>query len=413
MSSDILPKYRSRALGRLARAALAAMPAVVVTGLRQSGKSTFLQRERGLAGRRYLTLDDPAQLAAARSDPEAFVRSEAPLTVDEAQKCPELLTAIKREVDRARRPGRFLLSGSANFALLKGITETLAGRALYLTLHPFTRRELAGKLAVTPFIRRAFEAGEPPRRCTAGGVAARAIVEGGLPPVCLGEAPSPALWFKGYEQTYLERDVRELARIGDLVPFRTLLLLTAFRTAQVLSVSELGRDAKLNAATTTRYLSLLEASFVMRRLSPFLANRASRLIKSPKIYIADSGLACHLAGIDASRLRAGDPLSGALLETYVAQNLAAILEADWPEARLGFWHVQGRHEVDFVIEAGRDCIAVEVKAAARWTDRDLTGLRAFLDKTPRCRAAILGYGGRDAVKLGDRLWAAPLAAVLE
>ena len=175
------------------------------------------------SGRRYLTLDDPAQLAAARSDPEAFVRSESPLTVDEAQKCPELLTAIKREVDRARRPGRFLLSGSANFALLKGITESLAGRALYLTLHPFTRRELAGKLAVTPFIRRAFDAGQPPRRAAAGGVASRAIVEGGLPPVCLGEVSSPALWFKGYEQTYLERDVRELARIGDLVPFRTLL----------------------------------------------------------------------------------------------------------------------------------------------------------------------------------------------
>lgn len=413
MSSDILTKYRARAIGRLTRAALASMPVVVVTGLRQSGKSTFLQHEKGLTGRRYLTLDDPAQLAAARSDPEAFVRSESPLTIDEAQKCPELLTAIKREVDRARRPGRFLLSGSANFALLKGITESLAGRALYLTLHPFSRRELAGKLAVTPFVRRAFDTGEPPRRSATGGIAARAIVEGGLPPVCLAEAPSPALWFKGYEQTYLERDVRELARIGDLVPFRTLLLLAAFRTAQVLGVSEIGRDAKLNTATTTRYLSLLEASFVMRRLSPFLANRATRLIKSPKLYLADSGLACHLTGVDESRLTAGDPLSGALLETYVAQNLVAILDADWPEARLSYWHVQGRHEVDFVIEAGRDCIAIEVKAAARWNDRDLAGLRAFLDKTPRCRAAFLAYGGSEVVKLADRLWATPLAAVLE
>ena len=413
MTSDILTKYRARAVGRLTRAALASMPVVVVTGLRQSGKSTFLQHEKGLAGRRYLTLDDPAQLAAARSDPEAFVHSESPLTIDEAQKCPELLTAIKREVDRARRPGRFLLSGSANFALLKGITESLAGRALYLTLHPFSRRELAGKLAVTPFVRRAFDAGEPPRRSAAGGIAARSIVEGGLPPVCLAEAPSPALWFKGYEQTYLERDVRELARIGDLVPFRTLLLLAVCRTAQVLGVSEIGRDAKLNSATTTRYLSLLEASFVMRRLSPFLANRATRLIKSPKLYIADSGLACHLTGIDESRLTAGDPLSGALLETYVAQNLVANLDADWPEARLSYWHVQGRHEVDFVIEAGRDCIAIEVKAAARWNNRDLAGLRAFLDKTPRCRAAFLAYGGSEVVKLADRLWAAPLAAVLD
>lgn len=413
MKRSILTHYRARALGRLARAALASMPVVVVTGLRQSGKSTFLQHERGLAGRRYLTLDDPAQLAAARSDPAAFVRTELPLTIDEAQKCPELLTAIKREVDRARHPGRFLLSGSANFSLLKGITESLAGRALYLTLHPFTRRELAGKPAVTPFIRRAFDAGEPPRRSAAGGIASREIVEGGLPPVCLGEAPSPALWFKGYEQTYLERDVRELARIGDLVPFRNLLVLAALRTAQILSVSDLGRDAKMNAAMTARYLSLLEASFVVRRLAPFLANRASRLIKSPKLYIADSGLATHLAGLDESRLKTGDPMSGALLETYAAQNLAAILDSDWPEARLGYWHVQGRHEVDFVIESGRDCLAVEIKAAARWDDRDLAGLRAFLDQTPRCRAAFLAYRGTEIVKLADRLWAAPLAAVLE
>ncbi len=393
--------------------ALAEMPVVVVTGLRQSGKSTFLQHEKGLAGRRYVTLDDPAQLAAARSDPQAFVRSESPLTVDEAQKCPELLVAIKREVDRARRPGRFLLSGSANFALLKGITESLAGRALYLTLHPFTRRELEGRLAAAPFVRRAFDAGEPPPRPAAGNIGRRAIVEGGLPPVCLAEARHPDLWFKGYEQTYLERDVRELARIGDLVPFRNLLLLAALRTAQILSVSDLGRDAKLNAATTARYLSLLEASFVVRRLAPFLANRATRLIKSPKLYIADSGLASHLAGLDEARLKAGDPMSGALLETYVAQNLVAILDSDWPKARLGYWHVQGRHEVDFVIESGRDCLAIEIKAAARWGDRDLAGLRAFLDKTPPCRAAFLAYGGTEILKLGERLWAVPLAAVLE
>ena len=405
--------YHPRALGRLTREALAGIPVVVVTGLRQSGKSTFLQRERGLAGRRYLTLDDPAQLAAARSDPEAFVRSDAPLTIDEAQKCPELLVAIKREVDASRAPGRFLLSGSANFALLRGVTESLAGRALYLTLHPFTRRELAGRLAPAPFVKRTFEAGGPPARAAPGGITPRAVIDGGLPPVSLRQTRRPALWFRGYEQTYLERDVRELARIGDLVPFRNLLQLAALRTAQVLSVSDLGRDAKLNAATTARYLSLLEASFVVRRVAPFLANRASRLIKSPKLYVADSGLASHLAGVDEARLAAGDPMWGALLETYVAQNLAAILDADWPEARLGYWHVQGRHEVDFVIESGRDCLAVEVKAAARWDRHDLAGLRAFLDKTPRCRAAILAYRGAEIVRLGERLWAVPLAGLLE
>ena len=152
---------------------------------------------------------------------------------------------------------------------------------------------------------------------------------------------------------------------------------------------------------------------MIRRLPSFLANRASRLIKSPKLYVTDSGLASYFAGVDASRLKTGDSMFGALLETYIAQNLAAILESDWPEARLGYWHVQGRHEVDFVIESGRDSLAVEIKAAAQWKNRDFAGLRAFLDKTPRCRAALLAYGGTEIVKLGDRLWAVPLAALIQ
>jgi predicted AAA+ superfamily ATPase len=393
------------------RDALAEMPVVVVTGLRQSGKSTFLQRETGLTDRRYTSLDDFAQLAAARGDPDAFVRTDAPLTIDEAQRCPELLIAIKREVDRHRRPGRFLLSGSANFALLRGIGETLAGRALYLILHPFSRRELTGRLDAAPIIRRLFDAGAPPRVQTQP-IRRENILGGGLPPVCLRLVRRAELWFKGYEQTYLERDVRELGRIADLMSFRNLMRLAALRTGQVLTVSELARDAKLNAVTTSRYLSLLELSFVISRLTPYLANRASRLIKSPKLYFSDSGLAAHLAGITHADLDTEDPLWGALLETYVAQNLGAILGSDWPEARLSYWHVQGRQEVDFVIEVGREALALEVKASARWDDRDLAGLRVFLDKTPRCRLGVLAYGGTESVKLGDRLWAIPLSLVL-
>jgi hypothetical protein len=403
--------YQPRAIARLVEDSLEEMPVVIVTGLRQTGKSTFLQHEKALSSRRYVTLDDFSQLAAARSDPEGFVRSDEPLTVDEAQKCPELLTAIKREVDRSRRPGRFLLSGSANFSLLRGVTESLAGRALYLTLHPFDRRELQGKIRTVPFVKKAFENGAPPKHAAVGDIAVKDILLGGLPPVCLKLTRRPELWFKGYEQTYLERDVRELSRVVDLVSFRNLLGLTALRTGRILTVSELGRDAKLNAATTARYLSLLEASFVVVRLSPYFANRASRLIKSPKLYISDSGLAAHLAGIDENRA-AIDPMKGALLETYVAQNLAAVLESECTGARLSYWHVQGRHEVDFVIEKGRDTLAIEVKAAARWDERDLAGLKAFLHKTKQCRLAILAYGGRETVRLGDRLWAAPLAAVL-
>lgn len=404
--------YVPRALRTRIAEALDVMPVVVVTGLRQSGKSTLLQEDPHLAGREYVSLDSFAQLQAARRNPEAFLRRDRPLTVDEAQRCPELLLAIKLEVDRDRRPGRFVLSGSASFALPRDVAESLAGRALYLTLHPFTRRELLERGSAMPALRALFETGRPPGKADTPRVSSADVVRGGMPTVALRTTRKPALWFKAYEQTYLERDVRDLLRVADLVSFRQLLRLVALRTGQILNVSELARDAKLNVATTSRYLGVLEASFVASRTPPFLAGRATRLIKSPKLYLADSGLAASLAGAgDAGRL-SEDPLRGALLETYVAQNLQGLLEAEWPEAGLAFWHVQGRHEVDFVVEVGRETLAVEVTAASRWRDRDLSGLRAFLARTPGCRAAVLAYGGADAVRLDDRLWAMPIGQAL-
>jgi len=404
--------YRKRELGGLVRKALTTLPVVAVTGLRQAGKSTFLQNEPGLTGREFLSLDEFAVLEAARRDPQSFVRRHAALTIDEAQKCPELLTAIKREVDRDRRPGRFLLSGSANFALLKGITESLAGRAVYLTLWPFTRREIGGDLARPPFVMRFFESPRLPAASRPTMLGDAEVLRGGMPAVCLHGEQDTTLWFKGYEQTYLERDVRELARVADLVPFRHLLRLAVLRTGQVLKTSELARDAKANATTTSRHLTVMEASFVLHRLEPYLANRASRLIKSPKLYVGDSGLAAHLCGVLAAGAPVVETLRGALFETFVAQNLAATVEACWPGAHLYYWHVQGRYEVDFVVEVGRECLAIEVKTASRWDDRDLSGLRAFLEATPRCRAAILAYNGETAVQLDSRLWAIPLTTVL-
>jgi hypothetical protein len=191
-----------------------------------------------------------------------------------------------------------------------------------------------------------------------------------------------------------------------------LLRLASLRTGQLLSPSQLGRDAKLNAATTSRYLSLFEASFLITRIQPYLGNRSSRLIKSPKMYLGDAGLASYLAGLELSPSIRNDALYGAIFETYVAQNLLSILNAKWHNASLFFWTVQGRHEVDFVIEAGRSCMALEIKSAARWQEKDLTGLRAFLSATPHCKAAILCHNGENAVQLGQKLWSLPISLVL-
>jgi predicted AAA+ superfamily ATPase len=401
--------YLERDIAPTLLEALKEMPVVVLTGMRQTGKSTFLQQQQGLKKRKYITFDDFEHLAAAKEDPEGFIASDQPLTIDEAHKCPEILTAIKNVVARKRIPGQFLLSGSANFAVLKGISESLAGRAVYYPLHPFTRRELAGRVSGRLYLRQCLESGQIPKVAGLPPISEEEVLQGGMPSVALKEVKNRLIWFKGFEQTYLERDLRELSQIGNIISFRHLLHLAALRTGQLLVPSQLSRDAKLNVVTTSRYLSLLEASFIITRLSPYLRNRSSRLIKSPKIYMSDSGLACFLAGIEHLK---SDSLKGAFFETYVAQNLQGILSARWPEARLYFWNVQGRHEVDFIIEAGNKCLALEIKSSARWHENDLAGLRAFLSTSPHCSMAILAYNGSNPIKLGDRLWAVPLSLLL-
>jgi hypothetical protein len=323
-----------------------------------------------------------------------------------------LLVELKKTIDEARRPGRFILSGSANLALLAGVSESLAGRAGYYTLHPMTRREMRGRTSKRPFLVGFLRSPALPSG-RAEPIAEEEVLTGGLPPACLGSPDGVAEWFRAYVQSYVERDVRQLSRITELVAFHTLAQLAAHRTGQVLATSDLARDARLNAATAGRYLSLLEASFLIRRVPPFLKNRSARLVKSPKLYFTDSGLAAHLAGVPDLEPGRDDRLRGALFETWVGQNLAALLDAHLPDAELSYWHEQGRQEVDFVIEANRRVFAIEVKAASRWGARDLSGLRTFLERTPQCAAAVLAYNGREAVQLGDRLWALPIGQLVD
>jgi len=403
--------YLSREITPRLERALRKLPVAVISGLRQTGKSTLLQNEPALArGHAYRTLDDFVTLAAAHANPESLL--EGATILDEVQRCPELLVAIKKSVDEQRQPGRFILSGSANLALLGHVSETLAGRAGYFTLHPMTRREQRATTDQQPFIVKFLSSPAQPSG-EARPVSDREVFRGGLPPACLGSEEGVAEWFRSYVQTYVERDVTQLSQITDLVAFRTLAQLAALRTGQVLVTSIIARDAKLNAVTAARYLDLLETSFLIRRLPPFLKNRSSRLVKSPKMYFTDSGLAAYMAGVNALEPGRDDLLRGALFETYMAHNLAALIEAHLPDAQLAYWHEQGRHEVDFVIETGRKVFAIEVKAATRWNERDLSGLKAFLGRTPDCVAAVLAFNGKEAAKLAERLWAIPMGQLLE
>lgn len=407
-----MTKYKTREITNELIRALRNMPVVVLSGMRQTGKSTLLLNQSQLKNRGYLNFDDFNTLELAKSNPESLISGKGPITIDEAQKYPDILNVIKREVDRNRKPGRFLLSGSANFLLLKSIADSLAGRVVYLTLYPFTRREITGT-KTSPSIISFIKNNTFPKqeRTISTQVSWKQVLAGGMPSVCLGEIKDKNIWFRGYEQTYLERDIRNLSQVADLVPFRYLLQLAALRNAQVLKQSELSRDAKLNVMTVSRYLSLMETSFILHRVPPYLGNRTSRLVKSPKIYLSDTGLASYLTGMKSLE-DMNEYFRGILMENYVFQNLESILSSHFPSAKLFYWNIQGRYEVDFIIELNNETIAIEVKSGSRWEERDLTGIKAYLQSSKKCRAGILAYNGTQTLKLDDRIWAVPIHLLL-
>ena len=402
-----LPRLVSAALSERLRV----MPAVVVTGARQSGKSTLA--ERLVAGtRRYATLDDLDVLDAARRDPEVLVGGPGPVTLDEVQREPDLLHAVKRAIDRDRTPGRFLLTGSANLLLMRQVSESLAGRASYLTLWPMTRREQHGlgrcgrweELFTTPDaewreLLAAQKDGAEDWRLLAR--------RGGFPTPALEltTAADRRIWFDGYVRTYLERDLQDLAAISALPDFRRLMRAACLRIGQLVNQTELGRDVALSQPTVHRWLNLLETSYLLVRLPAYAVNRTKRLIKAPKIYWGDTGVALHLAEVQ-------EP-GGAHLENLVLHDLLAWRDARIERAELGYWRTAIGEEVDFVIEAGGKLLPIEVKATARPRLADATHLRTFRKEYgKKARAGLLLHTGSTLEWLAPDVLAAPWWRVL-
>lgn len=399
---DILPRAVDTAL----RTHLQVMPAVVLTGARQTGKSTLVE---GLfPSRRYHTLDDLDVLDAARRDPDLLVGGDAPVTLDEVQRAPDLLLAVKRAIDIDRRPGRFLLTGSANLLLMQRVSESLAGRASYLALRPMTRREQGGEgragrwgeLLEVPetewaeFL--AAEAGAPP-----GDWQALAI-RGGYPTPALemGTAAQRAIWFDGYVRTYLERDLQSLSSIENLPDFRRLMRAACLRLGAMVNQSEVGRDIGLPQSTINRWLNLLEASYLLQRLPAYAVNRTKRLIKSPKLYWNDTGLALHLAG--------EVPPTGAHLENLVLNDLRVWSDTDRRVTEVAYWRTVSGEEVDLVVEVGNRVLPIEVKATTRPRLKDAAHLRAFHQEYGhRALPGLLLHCGDSVEWLAPGLLAAP------
>jgi len=402
--------YLKRHISALLEKSLATMPVVAITGPRQAGKGTLLKHE--LKQWRYLTLDDTTVWAALKRDPEG-VLGDGPVVVDEAQRVPELFPVIKRMVDANRRPGSIVLSGSANFLLMRAVSESLAGRAIHLHLGPLTCAELKRDAGFS-WIERLLAGEEPAHVFVQSGKPAENPSEpdwirGGIPPAALElSEDSRRLWFAGYEQTYLERDLRDLTQVADLGLFHRFIRLSALRTAQVLNMNDLARDCGTNPVTISRWLSILETSSLIQRLPPYFSNQAKRLVKAPKLYWMDSGLASFLCGLHRCDDLAQHALRGAIAETYVCQNLSAWLGARYPEARLTHYRSHAGHEVDFVVEIGQVLLAVEVKAARGVDSRDVKGLQAFLKAEPCCKAGVVFYQGNEIQPLGSRMWALPI-----
>jgi len=396
------------------RAALADTPVVLVIGPRQVGKSTLVQQViSARPGSTYLTLDDLTVHGAAQADPAGFIAGlTGTVAIDEIQRAPGLLLAIKAAVDRDRRPGRFVLTGSTNILALPTISDTLTGRIQVIRLRPLSQGELTGSRE--DFIDRAFD---PVANFPAGLMSRAAIVDrivaGGYPEAVERGGDRRAAWFESYLTTIVQRDVRDLSRIEDLAALPRLLTLLATRSAGLLNVADVSRSLGMPLSTVQRYLAILEAIMLVEPIPAWAANLGRRLIRASKVGLVDSGLVAHLQGMTATRLLADADRLGPLLESFVIEELRR--QATWKTAPPGLSHYRdaaGR-EVDAVLEQ-RDgtIVGIEVKASATVVPADTRGLRALRTATgDRFVRGIVLYSGDSVVPLGDRLVAMPISAL--
>lgn len=379
-----------------------------LTGPRQVGKSTLLQEERPFRSWRYLSLDDIDVLGQARRDPSALWAGADRVVVDEVQKSPELLSAIKQEVDRRRRKVRFVLSGSSNLMTMQRVSESLAGRAVAFRLWPMTLSESLGSKA--PGLIARLLAGRLPRESdldTAPDLA-RSLIRGFMPPVLEMKDSNPAIqWWDGYVATYLERDLRQISQVDSLPDFRRVMEALALRSGQLLNQTEVARDVGVSQSTVHRYIGLLETSMVFSRLPAFAVNRTKRLVKSPKAYWMDPGLAAFLARQHDTQSLLDARESGGLFETLVLLQLRLEAELSIPRARLFYWRTTTGKECDFVLERGRDLVAFEVKLTTRPRYADLVGLQEFMKEYPETKAGVLVHGGTRIQRLDQRVIAVP------
>ena len=401
-----------RFVERRVEEALSDTRVVLLVGPRQAGKTTLARK---VAGERvpFLTLDNATTLDAARRDPVGFVRGLDRAVVDEVQRAPELLLAIKESVDADRRPGRFLLTGSANLMTLPRVADSLAGRMEVARLLPLAQAEIRG--APASFFEEAFEGKVPAVGETiVGEDLIEAVLAGGYP-----EALTRAswrrrqAWYLAYVDAVVQRDVRDVAQVEQLRQMPRLLQVLAHHAGQLVNHSAVGAPLGMNHVTTQKYAGVLEQLFLTATLPPWHANELKRLTKTPKLHFLDSGLLAALRDLSPDRLRADRGPFGAVLETFVLAELLKL--ASWTDQRLAFFHFRDkeRNEVDVVVEDRRGrVIGVEVKAAATVAGSDFGGLRRLAEACgERFALGLVLHDHDKVVPFGERLHAAPISTL--
>lgn len=383
-----------RALEKKLRDAAARFPVVTVTGPRQSGKTTLVRSV--FARHAYVSLELPDQRAFALEDPRGFLAQfDGPVVLDEAQRAPELFSYIPSRVDERDRPGQFVLTGSHHFLLLQGISQSLAGRCAILHLLPFSLSELEGRSAISveKLGRQVPRTRRTPRHDLMN------LLFAGFYPRIHDKGLPPHDWLSGYYQTYLERDVRNVLKVGDLETFGRFVGLCAGRNGQLLNLSGLAADCGVTHTTAGRWISLLEASFVLLLLRPHFRNFGKRLIKSPKLYFLDTGLLCFLLRIRSPQELHTHASRGAVFESFVLSELHKNFLHRGERSSLYFWRDSAGHEIDLLIDWGSRLIPVEIKSAQTVAADFFDGLDYWKVAAGQSDGpAALIYGGEQAVK---------------